>query len=76
MDIRQIEQKLKDLESDRELKRADDEIANLDKEIGRLQQKRDDWAEKKRQRETALVTEKHDLERELEKARLDQNSQK
>ena len=76
MDIRQLEQKLQALENDRELSRAEDEIKTLDKEISRLEGKKSEWAEKKREREATIVKERHDIERQIEEAKREQNSSK
>ncbi len=76
LDLTQLQKQLQALENDRDIQRATTEIASLEKEISRLEAKRDEWAEKKRQREAVIVTERHELERKIEEAKRAQNEVK
>lgn len=76
MDIRQLEQKLASIENDSELKRAEGELKTIDQQIDQLGQKRNEWAEKKRQREATIVKERHELERQIETMKHEETMKK
>lgn len=76
MDIKQIEQQLRGLEKDRELDRIVGEIERAENEMKGVEAKLKMLAEKRRDRELAIVEEKHKLERELEEAKSKANASK
>lgn len=76
MDIKQLEQQLRGLEKDRELDRIVGEIERAENEMKGVEAKLKMLAEKRRDRELAIVEEKHKLERELEEAKSKANASK